>query len=108
MLADMAAEGAGDEVSGHLQGIGDAPAIDPRWRWLWDAWAALTTARPMVGAGMAGVVGLPLPWPVIEDYADRLRCDATERQTLHQVLGALDAVHMRHQREQMKAEAARS
>lgn len=51
-------------------------------------------------------MGPPLPravsWFAVEAYADRLGCDAGERETLHQVLGCLDGMKLKHDAEEAK------
>jgi hypothetical protein len=51
---------------------------------------------------MAGLVPLPWPWSVIEEYARMTGCGDGERQTLHAVLRKLDAVQLKHDREEAK------
>jgi hypothetical protein len=101
MLSELAADGDADAAA-LLPVRGEPARIDRRWRWLWDAWLALAPSRPMVSVGMAGALTLPLPWPLLEQYADRLGCDVGERMTLHEVLAALDITHRKHEREQLK------
>lgn len=54
---------------------------------------------------MGGLVTLPLPWGTIEDYGQRSGLGLGERMMLHQVLGALDAVQLKHDRAEAKAAA---
>ncbi len=77
--------------------------LDGRWLWLWRAWEALQPSRPYITPGMSGIL-LPLPWPwaVIEDYAERTGCGEGERAMLHDVLRALEAVQLKHDREEAK------
>lgn len=93
----MAAEG--DEEAAAQLGtlVTNAPDLDGRWLWLWDAWCALQPSRPHIAAGMSGLlISQPWPWSVIEDYADRTGCAMAERATLHQVLRALERVQLKH------------
>jgi hypothetical protein len=78
------------------------PEIDRRWFWIWDAWCALQPSRPYVGAGMAGLIPMPWPWDVIEGYGRATGCGEGERQMLHDVLRKLEAVQIKHDREEAK------
>jgi hypothetical protein len=78
------------------------PDLDARWMWLWDAWCALQHSRPQLAAGMGGLVSMPWPWAVIDDYADRTGCGPNERQMLHDVLRKLEAVQLKHDRAEAK------
>lgn len=103
----MAAEGD-DQAAAQLATLTtDAPSLDGRWIWLWRAWEALQPSRPFL-ASMAGLVSMPWPWSVIEDYADRTGCGAGERQMLHDVLRGLEAVQLKHDRAEAKRAAERS
>lgn len=57
---------------------------------------------------MAGLVSMPWPWSVIEDYADRTGCGAGQREMLHQVLRALEGVQLKQDQAEMKRAAERS
>jgi hypothetical protein len=85
--------------------VSDAPLLDPRWFWLWDAWRALQPSRPHVGLGMGGLVSMPWPWAVIEEYGWRTGCAERERSMLHEVLRKLEEVQLKHDREEAKRRA---
>lgn len=97
----MAEEGDPEALQ-QLEGRPEPPEIDHRWRWIWRAWATLSRDRGLVAGGMGPVIPLPLPWLLIEQYADRLDCDAAERATLHHVLGKLDETKLKHDGERMR------
>lgn len=98
----MAAEGDGEAAAQLGQITTEPPEMDARWRWIWDAWVNLHPSRPHVGAGMAGLVPLPWPWAVIEEYGRMMGCGEGERAMLHDVLRKLEAVQLRHDREAAK------
>ncbi len=78
------------------------PHLDGRWLWLWDAWCALQPSRPHIAAGMGGLVSMPWPWAVIEEYGRATGCGVGERQMLHDVLRKLEAVQLKHDRAEAK------
>ena len=102
MLVDLAADGDADAAA-ELEAIPQAPAMDERWTWLWRAWMALHRSRGFVPIGMGGPLSAPITWFDVEAYADRIRADANERQTLQQVISALDARFVKVERERRKA-----
>lgn len=55
---------------------------------------------------MAPPVPQPLPWLLVEDYADRLAVAPDARATLHHVVSALDARWMEAEMRRIKADLA--
>lgn len=76
--------------------------LDGRWLWLWRAWEALQPSRPYISAGMGGLVSMPWPWSVIEEYGRATGCGEGERAMLHQVLRKLEKLQLKHDAEEAK------
>jgi hypothetical protein len=98
----VAAEGDADAEARLAAMVTDPPRLDPRWLWLWDAWRALQPSRPYLAAGMGGLVSMPWPWAVIEEYGQMTGCHERERQMLHQVLRDLEMLQLKHDRAEAK------
>lgn len=98
----MAAEGDADAQAQLSRLLTAPPHLDPRWHWIWDAWRALHPSRPYLAAGMGGLVSMPWPWAVIEEYGQMTGCHERERQMLHEVLRKLEAVQLKHDREEAR------
>ncbi|MBP0493041.1 phage tail assembly chaperone [Pararoseomonas indoligenes] len=83
----------------------EAPELEEGNSWLWRAWADLQGSRAYAGGGMGPLLPLPLSFATVDDYADRLGCDQDARQTLHEVIRALDREWRRLDRERSAAAA---
>lgn len=77
--------------------IKNAPTLDMGLELFFNAWFELTSTRP-VGMGTG-----PIPWNVVQDYAERFDFDDFQTEALHYYMGAMDTVYFEYQEIKNKA-----